>query len=139
MNNHKIIIPSSRGTPSRIQNIDNSSYFEAGGNVNNHIVGAGLQESLFKQNSTAFELSRTRNYTFGSGTSDLATIKLKTNGSGTSYNDNLEIEVSSTAITGTTEKYIFDGIPTSTNENKVVRKKELQNAVDTIADMLGVL
>lgn len=123
----------------RIQNVDNSSYFEAGGNINNHIVDAGSQESLFKQLSTAFEFSRTRNYSFGGGTSDLATIKFRTYGSGAEYNDRLDIEVSSTAITGTTENYIFDGNTASTNENKVVRKKELQDAIDTIADLLGVL
>lgn len=127
------------GEINQIQNVDNSSYFEAGGNVNNHIVDVDSQQSLFKQLSTDFELSRTRNYSFGGGTSDLATIKLKTNGSGTSYNDNLEIEVSSTASVGTTENYIFDGNTASTNENKVARMKELQDAVDTIADMLGVL
>lgn len=112
-----------------IEDFDGTSYFEAGGNVNNHIVGAGLQESLFKQNPFAFELSRTRNYTFGSGTSNLATIKFRTYGSGTEYNDRLDIEVSSTASSGTTENYIFDGIPTSTNENKVARLKDIPKIV----------
>lgn len=134
-------IPSGGGTPSRIQNSDNTRFVDTQASE----VAVDLRPSLSQGGgSESGRIKLARNFF------ELYAEKIHTNPNFkhkyqiiTKDNGGIDIVVTDTELLppeapsrNNTYSFDYDGL---SNPNQVARVKELQDAVDTIADMLGVL